>query len=109
MGLVEGAAEFIPVSSTGHLILAANWLGFDKWHGAETFEVFIQLGAIPAVVWLYRAKNPGVVPSAPREERSRRLIVNLIIAFLPAAVVGFLIHDFIKDKLFNPVVVAVSL
>src|SRR3954471_13867148 len=97
MGLAAGATEFIPVSSTGHLLLAADWLGFDTWHGAETFEVFIQLGAILAVVWLYRAKIVGVFATAPREERSRRLIVNLAIAFLPAAIVGFLIHDFIKE------------
>ncbi len=109
MGVVEGATEFIPVSSTGHLILAADWLGFDRWHGAETFEVFIQLGAILAVVWIYRAKILGVVSSAGREERSRRLILNLIIAFLPAAIVGFLFHDFIKEKLFNPVTVAIAL
>lgn len=109
MGLVEGATEFIPVSSTGHLILAGDWIGFNRWHGAETFEVFIQLGAILAVVWMYRAKIFGVVRTAPREERSRRLILNLIIAFLPAAVVGFLVHDFIKEKLFNPVTVAAAL
>lgn len=108
MGLVEGATEFIPVSSTGHLILAADWLGFDRWHGAETFEVFIQLGAILAVVWLYRAKIAGVLGTAT-QEKSRRLIINLVIAFLPAALIGFLIHDFIKEKLFNPVVVAISL
>jgi len=109
MGLVEGATEFIPVSSTGHLILAADWLGFDQWHGAETFEVFIQLGAILAVVWIYRAKILGVVSTAGREEKSRRLIINLVIAFLPAALIGFLVHDFIKEKLFNPVVVAIAL
>ena len=109
MGLVEGATEFIPVSSTGHLILAGDWLGFDAWHGAETFEVFIQLGAILAVVWLYRAKIAGVVKTLPREEKSRRLALNLVIAFLPAALVGFVAHDFIKDKLFNPAVVAVAL
>jgi undecaprenyl-diphosphatase len=108
MGLVEGATEFIPVSSTGHLILAADWLGFDSWHGAKTFEVFIQLGAILAVVWLYRAKILGVLTTA-REEKSRRLILNLIIAFTPAALLGFLIHDFLKEKLFNPFVVAVAL
>lgn len=109
MGLVEGATEFIPVSSTGHLILASDWLGFDAWHGAGTFEVFIQLGAILAVVWLYRAKILGVVATLPREEKSRRLAMNLVIAFLPAAIVGFFAHDFIKDKLFNPAVVAVAL
>ncbi|HEX9936634.1 MAG TPA: undecaprenyl-diphosphate phosphatase, partial [Longimicrobium sp.] len=108
MGLVEGATEFIPVSSTGHLILAADWLGFDSWHGHKTFEVFIQLGAILAVVWLYRAKILGVLTTV-REEKSRRLVINLIIAFTPAALLGFLIHDFLKEKLFNPFVVAVAL
>jgi undecaprenyl-diphosphatase len=97
------------VSSTGHLILAADWLGFDRWHGAETFEVFIQLGAILAVVWIYRAKILGVLSTAGPEEKSRRLILNLVIAFLPAAIVGFLFHDFIKEKLFNPVTVAIAL
>ena len=109
MGLVEGATEFIPVSSTGHLILAGDWLGFDRWHAAETFDVFIQLGAILAVVWLYREKIFGVVRTAPRDRGSRRLILNLLIAFLPAAVVGFLAHGFIKEKLFDELVVAVAL
>jgi undecaprenyl-diphosphatase len=109
MGLVEGATEFIPVSSTGHLIIAGHLLGFDRWRGAETFEIFIQLGAILAVVWLYRAKIFGVLAHAPREERPRRLILNLVIAFLPAAIIGFLAHDFIKEKLFNPFTVAIAL
>ena len=109
MGLVEGATEFIPVSSTGHLIIAGNLLGFDRWHGAKTFDVFIQLGAILAVVWLYRARILDVVRTAPREERSRRLILNLVIAFLPAAIVGFLANDFIEEKLFRPTVVAAAL
>jgi undecaprenyl-diphosphatase len=109
MGLVEGATEFIPVSSTGHLIIAGNLLGFDRWHGAKTFDVFIQLGAILAVVWLYRAKILDVVRTAPHQERSRRLILNLVIAFLPAAIVGFLANDFIEEKLFRPTVVAAAL
>ena len=109
MGVVEGATEFIPVSSTGHLIIAGDLLGFDRWHGADTFEIFIQLGAILAVVWLYRARISAVVRDAPRSEKARRLILNLVIAFLPAAIVGFLAHDFIKEKLFNPVTVAIAL
>jgi undecaprenyl-diphosphatase len=108
LGLIEGATEFIPVSSTGHLILAEDWLGFTG-PSAKTFEVFIQLGAILAVVWLYRAKILGVLKTAPRAEKSRRLILNLAIAFLPAAVVGLALHDWIKDKLFHPVVVAMAL
>lgn len=109
MGLVEGATEFIPVSSTGHLIIAGRFLGFDAWHGAKTFDVFIQLGAILAVVWLYRAKIVNVVRTAPGNRKSQRLILNLVIAFLPAAIVGFLANDFIEEKLFNPVTVAVAL
>jgi len=109
MGLVEGATEFIPVSSTGHLILASKWLGFDRYRGAETFEVFIQLGAILAVVWLYREKIFGVVRDAPHSPRARRLILNLLVAFLPAALVGFVARDWIKEYLFNTTVVAVAL
>ena len=108
LGLIEGATEFIPVSSTGHLILAEDWLHFTG-ASAKTFEVFIQLGAILAVVWLYRAKIFGVLKTAPREEKSRRLILNLFIAFLPAAIVGLALHDWIKEKLFHPVVVAIAL
>ncbi|HEU0016569.1 MAG TPA: undecaprenyl-diphosphate phosphatase [Longimicrobium sp.] len=109
MGLVEGATEFIPVSSTGHLILAAKWLGFDSYRGAETFSVFIQLGAILAVVWLYREKIFRVVRAAPRDPKAQRLVLNLVIAFLPAMVVGFFARDFIKERLFDVRVVAVAL
>jgi undecaprenyl-diphosphatase len=101
MGLVEGATEFLPISSTGHLIIAAKWLGFEEYKNAETFEVFIQLGAILAVVWLYRAKVFGVLAAAPRDAKARKLIVNLMIAFIPAALVGFLALDYIKDAFFN--------
>lgn len=108
LGLVEGATEFIPVSSTGHLILAGDWLNFEG-EAAKTFEVFIQLGAILAVVWLYRAKVLDVVRNASRDPNARQLVVNLAIAFLPAAIIGFLIHDWIKEHLFNPVTVAWAL
>src|SRR5207237_9938406 len=108
LGLVEGATEFVPVSSTGHLILVEDWLQFDDARG-KTFEIFIQLGAILAVVWLYRAKIISVFGAAAREEKARRLILNLFIAFLPAAIVGLVLHDWIKERLFNPVVVAAAL
>lgn len=108
LGLVEGATEFIPVSSTGHLILAADWLNFEG-DRAKTFEVFIQLGAILAVVWLYRAKVLRVFSNAGRDPLARQLIINLGIAFLPAAIIGFLVHGWIKDHLFNPLTVAWAL
>jgi undecaprenyl-diphosphatase len=108
LGLVEGATEFVPVSSTGHLILVSNWLHLVD-ERAKTFEIFIQLGAILAIVWLYRRRLGHVVVSARSDADSRRLIGDLLIAFLPAAVVGFLAHDWIKARLFDPTVVAVAL
>jgi undecaprenyl-diphosphatase len=108
LGLVEGATEFIPVSSTGHLIIAGEWLGQTDAR-AKTFDIFIQLGAILAIVWLYRVRLTTALLAARHDPKSRRLFVNLAIAFLPAAAVGFLIHDWIKERLFNPVVVAAAL
>lgn len=108
LGLLEGITEFIPVSSTGHLILASHWFG-DTDEAAKTFDIFIQLGAILAIVWLYRARLARTVADARTDPVSRRLIVNLGIAFLPAAIVGFLFHDWIKDVLFTPTVVALAL
>ena len=108
LGLVEGATEFIPVSSTGHLIVVSHWLDLLD-ERAKTFDIFIQLGAILAIVWLYRARLWQVVRSASTDTRSRRFLGNLLIAFLPAAIVGFLAHDWIKEQLFRPVVVAAAL
>jgi undecaprenyl-diphosphatase len=108
LGLVEGATEFIPVSSTGHLIVVSEWLG-QVDERAKTFDIFIQLGAILAIVWLYRARLQRTVAAARSDPVSRRFLLNLAIGFLPAAVVGFLIHDWIKARLFNAEVVAVAL
>ena len=108
LGLVEGATEFIPVSSTGHLIVVSNWLGLVD-ERAKTFDIFIQLGAILAILWLYRARLGLSVLQARRDPASRRFFVNLFIAFLPAAAVGFLAHEWIKSRLFHPTVVAIAL
>lgn len=108
LGLVEGATEFIPVSSTGHLILAGDWLDFTG-PVAATFEIVIQLGAILAVLWLYRTKVLGSVVHWRSDPVARRFLLNLMIAFVPAAALGFLIHDFIKERLFDTTVVAISL
>jgi undecaprenyl-diphosphatase len=108
LGIIEGATEFLPVSSTGHLIVASEWLGLGGERG-KTFDVFIQLGAILAIVWIYRTLLRQTARAAREEARSRRFFVNLLIAFLPAAVVGFLAHDWIKTALFNSKVVAVAL
>lgn len=108
LGLVEGATEFIPVSSTGHLIIVSDWLGLIG-ERAKTFNIFIQLGAILAIVWLYRARLTRAVVDARRDAASRRFLLNLFIAFLPAAIVGFLTHGWIKARLFNTPVVAGAL
>jgi undecaprenyl-diphosphatase len=108
LGVVEGITEFLPVSSTGHLILAGDLLGFDD-EKAKVFEIFIQLGAILAVVWLYREKVLGTIKGLPTNKKARSLAMNVMIAFLPAAVVGLLTHTYIKAHLFNPVTVAGAL
>jgi undecaprenyl-diphosphatase len=108
LGLVEGATEFVPVSSTGHLILVSNWLHLVD-ERAKTFDIFIQLGAILAVVWLYRSRLFQLAFSAGRDPSNRAFMLNLSVAFLPAALIGFLAHDWIKAHLFNPTVVSVAL
>ena len=107
LGIVEGLTEFLPVSSTGHLILVGNWLGYRGAH-ASIFEVVIQLGAILAVVIEYRAKLFAIVLQ-PGKSSSQRLLLNLIVGFLPAAALGLLFHDTIKAKLFGPRPVALAL
>jgi undecaprenyl-diphosphatase len=108
LGLVEGATEFIPVSSTGHLIVVSNWLGF-VGDTANTFVVFIQLGAILAIVWLYRVMLARVAIGWHRDAMSQRFLLNVGVAFVPAAVAGLLLHRSIKLYLFNPVTVAGAL
>src|SRR5881398_4026602 len=108
LGLVEGATEFLPVSSTGHLILAGHALGFVGPRAAD-FEIIIQLGAILAVVWLYRRLLFRVVRDGIAVAESRRIIVALFIAFLPAAIVGLLTHHWITAHLFTPPVVIAAL
>ena len=108
LGIVEGITEFIPVSSTGHLILAGDLLGFEG-ERAKVFEVFIQLGAILSVVWLYREKVVGVISGLPSRPEARSFARNIIVAFLPAAFFGLASHTLIKAYLFNPITVAGAL
>ncbi|HQT31121.1 MAG TPA: undecaprenyl-diphosphate phosphatase [Thiobacillus sp.] len=108
LGLVEGVTEFLPISSTGHLIIAGQLLGFTG-EKAKVFMIAIQLAAIFAVVWEYRVRLGHVVMTLHSEPASQRLAVNLMAGFLPAAVLGFLFYKQIKFYLFNPIVVASAL
>jgi undecaprenyl-diphosphatase len=107
LGIIEGITEFLPISSTGHLIIAGDLLSFsgDK---ASTFEIFIQLGAVLAVVWHYRDRLLLALRRAGGAE-GRAFALPLFVAFLPVAVVGLLVHSWIKTNLFRPEVVAASL
>ncbi|WP_135450105.1 undecaprenyl-diphosphate phosphatase [Tabrizicola caldifontis] len=108
LGLLEGLTEFIPVSSTGHLLLAGHFLGFES--KGKTFEVVIQLGAILALTSVYAALILRLFLRARHEDAARRSIVSILLAFLPAVAVGVLAHDFIKTVLFEtPMLVAVML
>jgi len=107
MGLVEGLTEFLPVSSTGHLLLMDEILGF-KGPSGNVFEIVIQFGAILAVVAVYFQRLWQVAVKAPKDPKAQRFIAAVLLAFLPAMGIGFFAHDFIKAVLFNPWVVAVS-
>jgi undecaprenyl-diphosphatase len=99
LGLIEGLTEFLPVSSTGHLLLAGHFLGFQST--GKTFEVLIQLGAILAILSVYFAKLFKMLIDFPFDPRTRRFVLAIILAFLPAAFFGVLLHGFIKTVLFE--------
>ncbi|SOE59480.1 Undecaprenyl-diphosphatase [Burkholderia sp. OK233] len=108
LGVVEGLTEFLPVSSTGHLIVAGSLLNFTDDH-AKTFDVVIQLGAILAVCWEFRRRIGSVVVGLPSRPDARRFTLNVIIATIPAIVLGLLFEKAIKAALFSPVPVAFAL
>ena len=108
LGLLEGLTEFIPVSSTGHLLLAGHFLGFES--AGRTFEVVIQLGAVLAILTVYSARLWAVFSAAPHDPQARRFIWSVLLAFLPAVVIGVMAHDFIKTVLFEtPLLIAIML
>jgi undecaprenyl-diphosphatase len=109
LGLVEGATEFLPVSSTGHLIIVSDLLDFMSIEKREIFEIVIQLGSILAVVWLYHVRLFKVIRTLKTDVLARRFVLQLFIAFLPLALIGLLFHKQIKAILFHPIPVAIAL
>ena len=108
LGIVEGLTEFLPISSTGHLILVVDLLGFTGPPG-RVFEIAIQLGAILAICWLYRKKIFETLRGMFRPGVEQRFAVSVVLAFLPAAVLGVLLHDFITGVLFSVLSVSIML
>jgi undecaprenyl-diphosphatase len=107
LGFVEGLTEFLPVSSTGHLLLIAHFLGFEST--GKTFEVLVQLGAILAIVLVYLHRLTAIAKALPHSADARRFVAGVFVAFLPAAVIGALLHGFIKDVLFDPLIICIML
>jgi undecaprenyl-diphosphatase len=107
LGIVEGLTEFLPISSTGHLILAGDLLDFNDDRG-KLFEIVIQSGAILAVVWEYRERIGRVIAGLGRDRLANRLVLNLAIAFMPLAILGLLFKKAIEAHLFKPVPVAIA-
>jgi undecaprenyl-diphosphatase len=107
LGIIEGVTEFLPVSSTGHLIVFGQFIKFDESF-SKTFDIVIQLGAILAIVAIYKDKLLDILQNI-KKEKSQKFVINLFFAFLPAALAGFLLHGYIKGYLFSPLTVALAL
>jgi undecaprenyl-diphosphatase len=107
LGIVEGLTEFLPISSTGHLILAGDLLGFNDDKG-KVFDIAIQTGAMLSVVWEYRRRFAEVLGGLLSQPAAQRFALNIVIAFTPAAVLGLLLGKYIKAALFKPVPVAIA-
>jgi undecaprenyl-diphosphatase len=108
LGVVEGLTEFLPISSTGHLIVVGDLLDFNG-ETATAFKIIIQLGAILAVMWEFRQRIFGVVRGLPSEPQAQRFTFNLLLAFIPAVILGLAFADLIEHWLFNPITVATAL
>jgi undecaprenyl-diphosphatase len=108
LGLLEGGTEFIPVSSTGHLLLLQRFFGLEG-EADKTFAILIQFGAILAILTVYFQKLWTIARAIPHDEQARRFVLGVLVAFLPAVIIGVLLRDFIKGVLFNPWLVCSTL
>ena len=109
LGVVEGMTEFLPVSSTGHLLLLEHFLGLGDEDFGKTFAVLIQLGAILAILSVYFGKLLSIALALPSDPKARHFVAGVLIAFLPAAIIGAALHSFITGVLFNPLIVCIAL
>src|SRR6476620_11671636 len=109
LGVVEGLTEYLPVSSTGHLLLMEHFFGFSDEAFGKSFAVLIQLGAILALLSIYFTRLLALATGFFTDAKARRFVIGVLLAFLPAAVVGALAHDFIKSVLFNVWIVCAML
>ncbi len=108
LGALEGLTEFLPVSSTGHLLLVGHFMGFEST--GKSFEVLIQLGAILAILSVYFGRLWGMLVALPRDRRTQHFVLGILCAFMPAAVIGMIAHDFIKTVLFeSPMTICIAL
>ena len=108
LGMLEGGTEFLPVSSTGHLLLLQHFFGLEG-DANKTFAILIQLGAILALLSVYFMRLWGIAVAVPSDPDARRFVIGVVIAFLPAAVIGVLLRGFIREVLFNPFLVCCTL
>lgn len=109
LGVIEGVTEFLPVSSTGHLLLAGRFFGFGEDDFWKSFDILIQLGAILAIVVIYFAKLWRTALGMFSNPADRRFVIGVLVAFLPAVVIGLMVGKFVKEELFNPWVICFSL
>jgi undecaprenyl-diphosphatase len=108
LGVLEGLTEFLPVSSTGHILLAGHFMGFEST--GKVFEICIQLGAILAILLIYFQRLWAIFIALPNDPKARRFVLGILAAFLPAAIIGVLAHDFIKTVLFeSPMLICIML
>tara|TARA_B110000259_G_scaffold188482_1_gene247984 strand:- start:297 stop:1106 length:810 start_codon:yes stop_codon:yes gene_type:complete len=108
LGIIEGLTEFLPISSTAHLIIVSKIINFNEIEN-NIFEIAIQLGAILAIIFLYRSKIINIITTLPSDKNSQKFTLNIISAFIPTAIIGFLLYPIIKAHFFSLIIISISL